>query len=189
MRKTLKILHTVGSCGMVGALAGALILMALAPQESQRAYVDMRVSVAALSDYILLPSLGIVLVSGLLAMAAHTPYLSKGWVLVKAAFGIIMFKGVLHIVGAQSHYAEQLVIEANGGVTLSPDRMQGALAYEGGMLWTMLILSILNIVIGVWRPRFSKTTRSSTSVRKAASAAPARKAAPRDTDDLPQAAE
>jgi uncharacterized membrane protein len=158
LRKAVKILHTVGACGMVGAMVGALALIAFAPQETPRAYADMRLSVAVLADYILLPSLGITLVSGLVSMAVHTPYLSKGWALVKAAFGIIMFKGVLHLVGAMGQYAEELDAALTAVNAEAAGPPAGALAHEGLLLWTMLVLSVANIVFGVWRPRLAWPT-------------------------------
>lgn len=169
MRKTLKILHTVGSCGMVGALVAALVLIAFAPQASVAAYADMRQSIAHLSSYILLPSLGIVIVSGLLAMAAHAPYCDKGWALVKAGFGVIVFKGGLHIVSGHEEAATHAADAAAQGLSMAEAMANGALAHEGLMLWTMLIIAIANIVLGVWRPRFSarKTSTTAFAVRPA----------------------
>jgi len=160
LRRTLKLLHTLGSCGMVGALAGALVLLHFAPQEGAAAFSDMRRSVAALSDYILLPSLALVIVSGLLAMAVHIPYLNKGWAFAKAALGIVVFKGGLHVSGAHSAYAERIADVVAGGMTLSPALMAGALPYETALLWSMLALSVANIILGVWRPRFVRDTRA-----------------------------
>lgn len=154
MRKILKSLHTIGSCGMIGALVAALVLIYLAPTPTDLAFVEIRASIALLSNVVLLPSLGIVLVSGLLAMAAHPPYMNKGWALLKAGFGIIVFKGTLHLVGAHDDYARQLQDAVSEGIALQPNALDGALAYENTMIWTLLILALANVVVGVWRPRF-----------------------------------
>ena len=171
MRKTLKILHTVGSCGMLGALVAALVLIYLMPTPTDAAFADMRSAIALFSSYILLPSLGIVLVSGLLAMAAHPPYLSKGWALLKAGFGIIVFKGTLHLVGAHDDYAGQLNALVAEGTALPTTALNGALAYENLMIWTLLWLSIANVVVGVWRPRFVKESRKRADPPKSVKAA------------------
>ena len=154
LRRTLKNLHTLASCGMVGALAGALVLLHFAPQDSADAFSDMRRSIAALSDYILLPSLALVIVSGLLAMAVHIPYLNKGWALAKAGLGIVVFKGGLHVTGAHSAYAERIATAVADNVPLTPALRAGALPYEQALLLGMLALAAANIVLGVWRPRF-----------------------------------
>lgn len=161
MRKTLKILHTIGACGMIGALVAALVLIYFAPVTSDASFAEMRTSIALFSNYILLPSLGIVLVSGLFAMAAHTPYMNKGWVLLKAGFGIIVFKGTLHLIGAHDDYATQLTAAVAEGRVLPATALDGALAHENLMIWTLLILSVANVVVGVWRPKFirEKTLR------------------------------
>ena len=54
----------------------------------------------AISDWVLLPSLAVALVSGLVSMVVHRPFLDKGWVWIKAGLGILMFKGTLTIVSA-----------------------------------------------------------------------------------------
>jgi hypothetical protein len=182
MRKTLKIFHTLATCGVIGALGGAMVLMAWAPQETPQAYADMRLSVAALGNYILLPSLGLVLFSGFVAMAVHTPYLNKGWALVKAAFGIIMFKGILHVIGAFDDHATQ-ISEAVATGTLRPEAMNGALPYEWVMLWTMMALSVGNVVLGVWRPKFERKKKAAKTAR------PARASAANDARPVPAAAE
>ncbi len=172
LRRTLKILHTLASCGMVGALAGALVLLNFAPQDTPAAYVDMRQAVAALSDYVLLPSLATVIVSGLLAMAVHVPYLNKGWVLAKAALGIVVFKGGLHVVGAHSAYADRLLGEVAAGAELPPEALMGALPYEAAALWGMLALAVVNIVLGVWRPKFIRDRASATRSKRPATRHP-----------------
>ncbi|MEM8952097.1 MAG: hypothetical protein AAGC99_22545, partial [Pseudomonadota bacterium] len=95
MRKTLKILHTIAACGLIGGLGCYLILLAFAPQETLSGYADLRQSIAAISSYVILPSLAIAVISGLLAMMIHRPFFKKGGVWLKAATGILMFKGVL----------------------------------------------------------------------------------------------
>ncbi len=141
---------------MVGALVGAIILLEFVPQETPQSYADMRRSLAILGDYMLLPSLGLVLVSGVLAIAATPAYINKGWALAKAFFGIIMFKGGLHVVGAHSHYADQLASRLEAGEVIPATDLAGALPYEDLLLWTMLVLSVANIVLAIWRPRFSR---------------------------------
>ena len=171
LRRTLKILHTLASCGMVGALAGALVLLSFAPQDNLAAFADMRRSVAVLSEYILLPSLAAVVVSGLLAMAVHIPYLNKGWALAKAALGIVVFKGGLHVTGAHTAYAERIGDAAANGERLVPGMLSGALPYEEALLWGMLALSVANVVLGVWRPKFVRDqSRAGRPARKAAAA-------------------
>ncbi len=155
LRKTLKILHTLAACGLIGGLLGYMVLLAWAPQGTPAAYADLRQSIAALSSYILVPSLAVALISGLLSMAVHQPYLDKRWAWVKAAMGIIMFKGVLTIAGFKAGPAADLarrIAEGEDAVA----RLDEVIAYEWSALVVILALSVANVVLGVWRPRLER---------------------------------
>lgn len=152
MRKTLKILHTLAACGLIGGLAAYMLLLLAAPQGAPADYAALRVSIAAISDYILLPSLAVALVSGLLSMAVHRPFQEKRWAWFKAALGILMFKGVLTVVGTKADTAARLAAEIAAG-DAAPEVLASAMAYEWETLWTVMALSVLNVVLGVWRPR------------------------------------
>ncbi len=159
MRKLLKILHSLASCGLIGGLLAYMIVLLAATPGSAAAYADMRGSIAAISNWLLLPSLAIALLSGLLAMAVHKPFLDKGWVWIKAAMGILMFKGVLTIVGAKANYAAGLSERIANGEA-APDALSVALAYEWYTLGAILALSAANVVLGVWRPALKRRAHS-----------------------------
>jgi len=151
-----KILHTVAAAGLIGGLAAYMVLLVVAPQSSPEAYADLRRSIDVISDYVLMPSLAIALVSGLLSMVVHTPFLDRGWVWIKALLGILMFKGVLTIVSAKADYAARKAAEIAAG-TAPPDALDQLLALEWGTLWGVMAICVANVVLGVWRPRFMKS--------------------------------
>ena len=155
LRRLLKILHTVSSCGLIGGLLAYMVILITAPQATPTSYADMRVTIAAISNYVLLPSLAVALVSGLLAMAAHRPYTEKVWAWIKAATGILMFKGVLTIVGAKADYAASVSERVAKG-ELDVEVLETALAYEWQALVTIFAISVLNVVLGVWRPNITR---------------------------------
>lgn len=155
LRRFLKILHTIASGGLIGGLLAYMVILVAAPQSTPSAYADMRVTIAVLSNYVLLPSLAIALVSGLLSMAAHRPYAEKPWAWIKAATGILMFKGVLTIIGAKADYAASVSERiANGEVAV--DVLETALAYEWQALITIMAITVINVVLGVWRPNIRR---------------------------------
>ncbi|MBZ8131963.1 hypothetical protein [Afifella sp. IM 167] len=159
MRKFLKVLHSLASCGLIGGLACYMILLVYAPQESAETYADLRQAIAAISDYILLPSLAVALVSGLLSMAVHRPYQDKGWALLKAAFGILMFKGVLVVIGANAGYAASISRRLADGEPVA-GLLAKAIEHEWATLWIVMALSVFNVVLGVWRPKLSRRARA-----------------------------
>lgn len=159
MRKVLKILHTLAACGLIGGLGCYMILLYMAPHESPAAYAGLRQAIASVSNYLLLPSLAIATVSGLLSMMVHRPFLDKGWVWFKAALGILMFKGVLTIVGAKANEAAVVSRKIADGEPAAKV-LDAALFNEWATLGVVLVLSVANVVVGIWRPRFGARSQS-----------------------------
>ncbi len=155
MRKIVKILHTLAAGGLIGGLLGYMVLLGAGPHETAAAYANTRASIAALSNYVLLPSLAVALVSGLLSMVVHRPYLDTRWAWLKAAMGILMFKGVLTIVGAKAEHAAVVARRIANGEA-APDVLEAALALEWYTLATVMALSVANVILGVWRPRLAR---------------------------------
>lgn len=160
-KMTLKILHTIAACGLIGGLAAYMLMLTFAPQGTPADYADLRETIKAISDYLLLPSLALALVTGLLAMVVHYPFQEKGWAWIKAATGILMFKGILTIVSAKAGHAAEMSRRIAEG-TAPPDALNQLIELEWGTLWIVMALSLANVVLGVWRPRriFPETTKS-----------------------------
>jgi hypothetical protein len=78
VRKWLKSLHEIAAIGVAGTLAAYLVLVATAPEDSPVAYAAVRGAIAALVKWLLVPSLALVLVSGLLAIAVWRPAATLG---------------------------------------------------------------------------------------------------------------
>ncbi len=151
-KMTLKILHTLAAAGLIGGLGAYMLMLVFAPQETAADYADLRETIKAISDYLLLPSLALALVTGLLAMVVHYPFQERGWAWIKAATGILMFKGILTIVSAKAGHAAEMSRKIAEG-TAPPDALQGLIDLEWGTLWIVMALSVANVVLGVWRPK------------------------------------
>ena len=171
LRLSLKILHTLAAAGLIGGLACYMILLVMAPQDNAAAYADLRESIALLSDWVLIPSLAVGLVSGLLAMAFHAPFMDKGWAWAKTIMGILMFKGVLTVVGSKADHAAALARRIENG---EAERavLDSAMRHEWGVLWIVMALSVANVVLGVWRPRFARPARSGDAAQPREEATP-----------------
>ena len=152
LRKISKILHTIAACGLIGGLACYMLLLVVAPHETPADYANLREAIAKVSNYLLVPSLALALVTGLFSMAIHYPFQDKGWAWLKAAMGILMFKGVLTIVSAKAGYAAEVSREIAEG-TAPPDALDSLINLEWGTLWVVMALSVANVILGVWRPR------------------------------------
>jgi hypothetical protein len=154
-RRIFKILHEIGAVGVLGALAACVVLVATAPTDSLVAYAALRQSIAALSKWMLVPSLLLVMVSGLLSMIATRAFLDTGWVWVKALLGLGMFEGTLMSITGSARRAAEITAAAAAG-NGDTAALAAILRTEWNSLWVLIGLSLLNIVIAVWRPRFSR---------------------------------
>jgi hypothetical protein len=155
LRKLLKVLHEIGSVGVLGAFAASLVLIACAPSPHELlAYAAARQGIAAIARWLLVPSLALVLISGLLAMVANDNYMAAGWAWIKALLGLSMFEGSLVTVSGSARHAAELAALAASGHP-DPVQLAEALRTERGGLWLLLVLALANIVLAVWRPRIS----------------------------------
>ena len=151
-QRLIKFLHEIGAAGVMGAFAACLVLVAKGPAQSLVAYAATRQSIAAISQWLLLPSLALVLVSGLLAIAVNRAFHNAAWAWVKALLGISVFEGTLVTVNASArHAAELATLAANGQGDAA--QLAQVLRTERGGLWILMALSLVNIVLAVWRPR------------------------------------
>ncbi len=152
LKRVLKILHETGAVGVTGSFAACLVLSTKTPTPSLVAYAAMRQGIAAIAQWLLLPSLGIVLISGLLAMAANDVYKNAAWAWIKALLGISVFEGTLLTINAGARRAAELSTLAVSGHG-DPAQLAEVLHAERGGLWLLLSLCAANIVLAVWRPR------------------------------------
>jgi uncharacterized membrane protein len=155
LRRTLKLLHTLASCGMIGGLLCYAIVLVYAPQDTPRAYADVRQTISYISNYLLLPSMGVALVSGLLAMAAHRPFLDTRWAWLKALLGLSLFEATLGIIQSKATSAAAASAKIAAG-TGEPGALAAALGNEWMSLAAILTLSIAQVVLGIWRPRLAR---------------------------------
>ncbi|KAA0121050.1 hypothetical protein CIW48_25775 [Methylobacterium sp. P1-11] len=153
MRRLLKFLHTMGSAGLLGAMASLVVMLSLAPAPSALAgYAAMRGAMGAVATWIFLPALAMTLMSGLLAMALNRAFLNAGWAWLKLATGILMFEGgLVYIQGPMKQEAE-LSARALAGL-VDPALLAVSLPGERGTLWVLLAVATANVALGIWRPR------------------------------------
>ena len=154
-RRALKILHEIGSAGIIGAIGAHLVLIGTADVSTPAAYAVLRHGIEVVTERILLPSLLVVLVSGVLGIAVHPPFHNAGWAWIKAATGVSMLEGTLGGIQGTARDAAALAAKVARGEAPA-SAMDDVLRHERGALWTILFLSIANIVLGVWRPKFVK---------------------------------
>ena len=155
LRRLLKFLHTLGAAGLTGAIAALAVVMIMAPASvGAVGYVPIMVAMAKTAAWIIGPSMVLTVVSGLLAMAVTPAFYDAGWVWLKAATGLLVLEGGLHVLGPLQEEAKRGVGALAGGS--DPASVARLFTAESGTLWVLLGVSVANIALGVWRPRMPK---------------------------------
>ena len=151
MKRTLKFLHSLGGMGVMGALVANIILLTITPEPSSlEEYALMRKSIGLIAERLLLPSLALVLLSGLLSMAVHPPFHNAGWAWMKLGLGVIMFEGTLLTVQGP---AERAAIESQRALAgeVDPATLASLVQGEWGSMWVILGVAVANVALARWR--------------------------------------
>lgn len=156
MRRLLKFLHSVASAGLIGgaaALVVLLMLMLTPASVGDASYAPIVIGMSKLGAWVIGPSVVLTVVTGLLAMLAHPPFQDAGWVWVKAATGILVLLAGLHIIGPLQEEAARAV---RGLATSADANTARTFESEIATAWVLLGVSVVNIALGVWRPRLPR---------------------------------
>ena len=146
----------MGAIGLLGSMACLLAMLGVTPETSSLVeYAAMRRAMGAVATWIFLPSLGLTLVAGLLAIGLNRGYHNAGWAWLKLATGVLIFEGCLvHVLGPMQEEAEQ-----SGGALagrVDPATLAASLGGERVGLWVLIAVAVVNVVLGIWRPRLTR---------------------------------
>jgi len=152
----MKFLHTVGAIGLAGGMGTFMLVLAAGPRMDEiAAYAALRTSLEAVSTWIIVPSMGLVTTSGLLAMAFHFPFQSAPWVWIKAISGVLIFEATLGAVDGPAERAAEASARALAG-DIDVAALAALVEDKWVAWWVLLVLAGLNVVFAIWRPRFGK---------------------------------
>ena len=149
LRHGAKALHEIAAICFGGGLAACLVINLQANRASSAEFAAARHMFAAISQYILFPSMAIVVMSGMIALIATNAYINASWAWLKALLGLSVFEATLTIVGSGRRQAELLASTAD------PTMLDALLRSERNTIALLIVLSIANVVLAVWRPRWS----------------------------------
>lgn len=155
LRLGAKTVHDVASIAFGGALATCLVINMTADIGATADFAATRRVFAAVAQFILVPSMAVVVLSGLLALAATRGYRDAGWAWLKALLGLSVFEATLIVVGSAGRQAEVAAAAAATDVAA----LQALLRSERITLWVLIALSVANVVLAVWRPRLTVQVR------------------------------
>jgi len=140
------VLHTASAIGVTGAIATFLVLRAQGPAAGHSGYVEVRHGIDAAYRWLAVPSLVVCVLSGLLSMVVHRPYWNAVWAWLKAATTAALLGLTLRM---QSVARDITSPEVLG----HPAELLDSLATERKGLWMLLVVLLINVVLGIYRPR------------------------------------
>lgn len=153
LRRVAKFLHEVASIGFGGGLAVCLLINLTAKRALHDEFIAARQVYDLIAQYIVIPSMVIVVASGLIALAATQGFMNSGWAWVKALLGLSVFEATLVIIESSRHPAE-LALAAS-----DPAVLDALLRSERNTLLLLIAVTVVNIVLAIWRPRLVYTVR------------------------------
>ncbi|MBS0529552.1 MAG: hypothetical protein JSS22_09215 [Proteobacteria bacterium] len=115
----------------------------------------MRAAMGDISTYIFLPSLGLTLIGGLLAIAVNRAYHNAGWAYVKLFSGLLVFEWSLAAIQGPMQQEAELSARALAHEA-DPATLGVSLVAEWNSLWIMLAIATANVILGIWRPRLTR---------------------------------
>ena len=164
MRKFYKFAHTIGAIGLMGGMLCLLVILYSLPQPTTDPQGFLRSTDVAdsIARIILLPSLGVTLVSGLLAIGANPALHNAGWAWFKLATGILLFEGGLVTVQGPIQRAAMVTEEVvNAGGELAA--LAGVYGSAKGSIIVLIGVAVVNVVLGVWRPKFGRRRQQTSA--------------------------
>lgn len=150
LRLAAKAIHDIASIAFGGGLVACLVINLAAGHTSSVEFAAARHLFSAISQYVLIPSMAVIVVSGLIAMMATRGYQDAGWAWVKAVLGISVFVATVRVVGGGNSQAE---LAAAATAATDPTVIDAMLRSERNMLWVLIVLCVVNVVLAVWRPK------------------------------------
>jgi hypothetical protein len=143
--------HDIASIGFGGALASCLVINLTTNPAAPGEFLAARHVFAAIAKYVMVPAMAIMMLSGLIALAATRGYRDAGWAWLKAIFGINVFAATLLLAGSAGNLGEiAAAVSVSDLVSL-----QRQLRSERITLWLLIALVVLNVVLAVWRPKLT----------------------------------
>ncbi len=156
LAKSLKLAHVAGATGFCAALLALLVLHASLPDPRQiEQFAMLRIAMGNVASWLLLPSMLLVVVSGLISMAASEVYKNAGWVWLKLATGVLVLEGTLVYVQGPMERAGREGLRALAG-EIDPATLATTLAAERNSIWIILGVAAVNVVLAIYRPKLSR---------------------------------
>ena len=163
MKATLKFLHEIATVGVMGGSIAQLVIWAVAGGRPLSEQVMLYEAALAICKAVVLPSLVLVLLSGVLTMSRHKSFHSPEWVWVKLLMTPLVLEGTLIGVLGPAESAAELTRAMAAGQTVDPADLAHTLRLGTVGLVLVLGMYVANVALAIWRPRVRRASGAGTT--------------------------
>lgn len=159
--RLIKFLHLLALAGFVGGLVSTLLLSDFADAAPPSVLAALRMSIASLGESLVVPSLVLLMLTGMLLVVARPQLVRARWLWMKAALAVAVAAIALAVVHPAITRAALLAAEGVLG-TPALDEMSRTFSVERAWGVVVLLLSAAAVALAVWRPRLGQSSQVQT---------------------------
>jgi hypothetical protein len=157
-KNVIKLLHYASLVGLAGGILVSLVLADTIDATSPSATATMHAAIALICGALIVPSMIVMLLTGMLLVVARPHLIGARWVWAKAAIGVVT--GAVILLALQPAVKAAASMAATGALgDAPPGPLAAVVASEHAAAWWILGLVVIAMVLAVWRPRFGRPAR------------------------------
>jgi len=153
-KNLLKLLHFASLAGLAGGIVVILVLLDTIDATSPAAVAGMHAAIALVCSGLVVPSLVVLLLTGMLLVVARPQLISARWVWAKAFVGLIV--GATLLAGFQPLVNALASMSSTGALGTPPGPLASTVETERWAAYLTLANVVAAMVIAVWRPRLGR---------------------------------
>ena len=153
-RNLLKLLHHASLAGLGGGMVVILVLLDTIDATSPGAVAGMHAAIALVCGGLVVPSLVVLLLTGMLLVVARPQLINARWVWAKAFFGVIVAATLL--AGFQPLVNALASMSSTGTLGTPPGPLANMVETERWAAYLTLANVVAAMAIAVWRPRLGR---------------------------------
>ncbi|MGZ8254971.1 MAG: hypothetical protein ACXWVT_08980 [Burkholderiaceae bacterium] len=154
-KNLIKLLHFASLVGLAGGILVSLVLADTIDATSPSASASMHAAIALICGAVIVPSMIVILLTGMLLVVARPHLISARWVWAKAVLGVVT--GAVTLLALQPAVNAAASMSATGALgDAAPGPLASAIASEHAAAWWTLGLVLVAMLVAVWRPRIGR---------------------------------
>ena len=154
-KNLIKLLHFASLAGLAGGIDVSLVLADTIEATSPSATAGMHAAIALICGAVIVPSMIVLLLTGMLLVVARPHLINARWVWAKALLGLAT--AVVVLLALQPAVIAAAAMAATGALG---DAALGPLApvveSENAAAWWTLGMVLIALVVAIWRPRLGR---------------------------------